>query len=77
MFYYNKAAFTKTPQIEEGVYIKSGAVITGDVHIGTGSSIWHNAVLRGDTEESLTARILEAEHEAYPEAVRMVLKGEA
>jgi len=49
MFYYNKAAFTKTPQIEEGVYIKSGAVITGDVHIGTGSSIWHNAVLRGDT----------------------------
>jgi formyltetrahydrofolate-dependent phosphoribosylglycinamide formyltransferase len=27
----------------------------------------------GDTEESLAARILEAEHEAYPEAINLVL----
>ena len=30
-------------------------------------------ILPGDTEESLSARILEQEHAAYPEAVRMAL----
>ena len=30
-------------------------------------------ILPGDTEESLAARILEQEHSAYPEAVRMAL----
>ena len=34
-------------------------------------------VHEGDTEESLAARILTAEHEAYPEAVRRVLSGVA
>jgi phosphoribosylglycinamide formyltransferase-1 len=33
------------------------------------------AVLPGDTAESLAARILEAEHRAYPEAVKMILDG--
>lgn len=32
-------------------------------------------VLDGDTEETLAARILHEEHLAYPEAVRMLLKG--
>jgi phosphoribosylglycinamide formyltransferase 1 len=32
-------------------------------------------VAPGDTPESLGARVLEAEHEAYPEAVRLVLAG--
>ena len=32
-------------------------------------------VLDGDTEEALAARILHEEHLAYPEAVRMLLKG--
>jgi phosphoribosylglycinamide formyltransferase-1 len=32
-------------------------------------------VAPGDTPESLGARVLEAEHEAYPEAVRRVLAG--
>ena len=32
-------------------------------------------VLDGDTEESLAARILQEEHIAYPEAVRMILDG--
>jgi phosphoribosylglycinamide formyltransferase 1 len=32
-------------------------------------------VLDGDTEETLAARILHEEHLAYPEAVRLVLKG--
>jgi phosphoribosylglycinamide formyltransferase 1 len=29
----------------------------------------------GDTEETLAARILEAEHEAYPEAINLALRG--
>ena len=33
------------------------------------------AVLPGDTAESLAARILEEEHRAYPEAVKMILDG--
>jgi phosphoribosylglycinamide formyltransferase 1 len=32
-------------------------------------------VLAGDTEESLAARVLEAEHKAYPEAVRLIAEG--
>ncbi|XP_050350865.1 trifunctional purine biosynthetic protein adenosine-3 [Nymphalis io] len=32
-------------------------------------------VLEGDTEESLSARILEAEHRAYPRALRLVATG--
>ncbi len=31
-----------------GVYIARGAVVVGDVRLGDGSSIWYNAVLRGD-----------------------------
>jgi phosphoribosylglycinamide formyltransferase-1 len=31
-------------------------------------------VLPGDTEETLSARILEEEHKAYPEAVARVLE---
>ena len=31
-------------------------------------------ILPGDTEENLSARILEQEHAAYPEAVRMALR---
>ena len=30
-------------------YIASGAVVTGDVELGCDVSIWHNAVLRGDS----------------------------
>ena len=31
------------------VYLASGAVVTGDVELGNQVSIWHNAVLRGDS----------------------------
>jgi carbonic anhydrase/acetyltransferase-like protein (isoleucine patch superfamily) len=37
-----------TPTIAEDVFIAPGAVIVGDVEIGPGSSVWFNAVLRGD-----------------------------
>lgn len=30
-------------------YIASGAVVTGDVELGENVSVWHNAVLRGDS----------------------------
>lgn len=36
------------PQIDESVFICEGARIIGDVVIGRNSSIWFNAVVRGD-----------------------------
>lgn len=36
------------PRIASGVYLAPGSVIIGDVEIGEESSVWFNAVLRGD-----------------------------
>ncbi len=38
------------PVIDPTVYIAQGAVIVGDVTIGQGSSVWFNAVVRGDVD---------------------------
>jgi carbonic anhydrase/acetyltransferase-like protein (isoleucine patch superfamily) len=38
----------KQPVLGLGVYIAAGAVVIGDVTIGDYSSIWYQAVLRGD-----------------------------
>ena len=38
----------RKPKLGRGVYIASGAVVIGDVTLGEGSSVWYNAVLRGD-----------------------------
>ena len=38
----------KKPVLGHGVYIARGAVVLGDVTIGDHSSVWYNAVLRGD-----------------------------
>jgi carbonic anhydrase/acetyltransferase-like protein (isoleucine patch superfamily) len=38
----------KPPQLGQNVYIASGAVVVGDVTLGDHSSVWYNAVLRGD-----------------------------
>ena len=38
----------QTPEIDDSVYIASGAVVIGAVRIAAQSSIWHNCVLRGD-----------------------------
>jgi len=38
----------KTPQIATGCYIDPSAQILGDVVIGESSSVWMNAVVRGD-----------------------------
>jgi carbonic anhydrase/acetyltransferase-like protein (isoleucine patch superfamily) len=36
------------PQIHESAFIDESAQVIGDVHIGEQSSVWCNAVLRGD-----------------------------
>ncbi|MEW6302630.1 MAG: gamma carbonic anhydrase family protein [Verrucomicrobiota bacterium] len=36
------------PKLGQGVYIAQGAVVLGDVTIGDFSSVWYNAVVRGD-----------------------------
>jgi gamma-carbonic anhydrase len=37
-----------SPQISSSAYIQQSAHIIGDVHIGAESSVWFNAVVRGD-----------------------------
>jgi carbonic anhydrase/acetyltransferase-like protein (isoleucine patch superfamily) len=36
------------PQLAPDVFVADGAYVIGDVTIGPGSSVWYNAVLRGD-----------------------------
>lgn len=38
----------RRPALGKGVYIATGAVVLGDVTLGDHSSVWYNAVLRGD-----------------------------
>jgi carbonic anhydrase/acetyltransferase-like protein (isoleucine patch superfamily) len=38
----------KKPRLGKDVYIARGAVVLGDVTLGDHSSVWYNAVLRGD-----------------------------
>ncbi len=38
----------KRPRIADDAFIAPGACVIGDVEIGAGSSVWFNAVLRGD-----------------------------
>lgn len=38
----------RQPRLGQGVYVARGAVLVGDVTVGDYSSIWYNAVLRGD-----------------------------
>ena len=40
-----------TPQVPETSYVDESAQIIGDVILGEHSSIWMNAVLRGDVHE--------------------------
>lgn len=43
----------RSPQVSLGVFIAPGAHIIGDVVLGENSSVWFNAVLRGDLEAIL------------------------
>jgi carbonic anhydrase/acetyltransferase-like protein (isoleucine patch superfamily) len=39
-----------SPRAAGGVYVAPSAVVTGDVVLGQGASVWHNAVVRGDID---------------------------
>ena len=41
---------TKRPQIDPTAWVAPNATVIGDIHLAAGSSIWWNAVLRGDNE---------------------------
>jgi carbonic anhydrase/acetyltransferase-like protein (isoleucine patch superfamily) len=36
------------PEVHSTVFIEESAQVVGDVKIGQDSSVWHNAVLRGE-----------------------------
>jgi carbonic anhydrase/acetyltransferase-like protein (isoleucine patch superfamily) len=38
----------QTPQIDDSAYVAEGAVVIGAVTLGLNTSVWHNAVMRGD-----------------------------
>jgi gamma-carbonic anhydrase len=42
------AFLTRKPALGKDVYIAQGAIVLGDVTLGDYSSVWFNAVLRGD-----------------------------
>lgn len=47
---------SKGPTLGKDVFIAQGAVVVGDVSIGDYSSIWFNAVLRGDINKIIVGR---------------------
>jgi phosphoribosylglycinamide formyltransferase 1 len=62
---------------EHGVKVSGATVHFVDESLDTGPIVLQEAVpvREEDTPESLAARILEAEHRIYPQAVRLVLEG--
>jgi phosphoribosylglycinamide formyltransferase-1 len=63
--------------LEHGVKVSGATVHLVDEHLDQGPILAQEAVpvLEGDSEETLAARILEAEHRIYPRAVRAMLEG--
>ncbi len=62
---------------EHGVKVSGATVHLVDEGLDTGPIVLQEAVpvLADDTPQALAARILEAEHRIYPQAVRLVLSG--
>jgi phosphoribosylglycinamide formyltransferase 1 len=63
--------------LEHGVKVSGATVHLVDESLDGGPIVAQEPVrvLSGDTEETLAARILEAEHRIYPRAVRAMLEG--
>lgn len=63
--------------LEYGVKVSGATVHLVDEGLDSGPIVLQEAVpvLEGDTPESLSARILQAEHRIYPRAVRLLLEG--
>jgi len=64
--------------LEHGVKVSGCTVHFVDEHLDQGPIVLQKTVpvLEGDNAQSLAARILEQEHLAYPEAIRLLLSGE-
>ena len=62
---------------EHGAKVSGATVHLVDEGLDSGPIVAQEAVpvLDGDTEGALSARILEAEHRLYPQAVRLMLEG--
>ena len=52
---YLEDHLTKKPKAEQGVYVARGATVLGDAILNDSSSVWYNAVVRGDRR--LTSRL--------------------
>jgi phosphoribosylglycinamide formyltransferase-1 len=63
--------------LEHGVRVSGATVHLVDESLDGGPIVAQEPVrvLSGDTEETLAARILEAEHRIYPRAVRAIVEG--
>jgi phosphoribosylglycinamide formyltransferase 1 len=63
--------------LDYGVKVSGCTVHFVDEGVDSGPVVLQKAVpvIEGDNEESLSARILEQEHELYPEAVRLFCEG--
>ena len=63
--------------VDYGVKVSGCTVHFVDAGVDSGPVILQKTVpvMQGDTEETLSARILEQEHQAYPEAVRLFAEG--
>jgi len=46
----------KAPRLGRQVYVAKGAVVVGDVTLGACSSVWYNAVVRGDINRIIVGR---------------------
>ena len=48
---------SQSPEVDPGAWVAPSAVVVGAVHLGPDSSVWYNAVLRGDSDRiSIGAR---------------------
>ncbi len=72
-----KGLHAQKQALEYGVKIAGCTVHFVDEGLDSGPIILQSCVpvLQGDTEETLTARILEQEHIIYPEAVKLFVEG--
>ena len=46
----------KQPRLGAGTYVATGAVVIGDVTLGDFSSVWYNAVVRGDINRIIVGK---------------------
>ena len=74
-----KGLDTHRRALEAGVKRHGATVhfVVEDTDAGPVISQQSVAVLQGDTEATLAARVLEIEHRIYPEALRLVAEGRA